>query len=247
MVCVESCASTNDLAFELLTKEGAQASGTVIFADHQTAGRGRRGRVWHSRPGRGILCSIALQAEEAPPPASLVAGAAVAVRAAIRDTLQIGARIKWPNDLLIKEKKVCGILVEARTSGLITQIIVGIGVNTGHDPAIDFSPELRETATSLAQECGREVERESFANCMIAHLDRTLGAALARDFTNIERDFLEGLGLSGAVVKVENSAGDREGGVLRGFSCVRGVEIEDRRTDKRVWHPAETTTSVTRI
>ncbi|MBI3817172.1 MAG: biotin--[acetyl-CoA-carboxylase] ligase [Planctomycetes bacterium] len=241
----EECGSTNDIAFDLLTNEGAAAAGTVIFADHQTAGRGRRGRVWHSRPGLGILCSIALRAEPAPPAPSLVAGCAVAVRAAILELLQIDARIKWPNDLLINNKKTCGILVEARLQGKGANIVAGIGVNLNQDPAIDFAEEVRSLATSLAAQRGAPVNREAFASCMIARLDDALPRALVGDFGWIESRFFDGLRLGDRRVIVENSTGARAAGILRRFSCVRGVELEDEHSGARTWHAAETIAAVT--
>lgn len=247
ILAFESCPSTNDAAFELLTNEGSAAHGTVIFADHQTAGRGSRGRVWRSRPGLGILCSIALRASPAPPAPALVAGAAAAVRAAIFDTLQIRASIKWPNDILIDNKKVCGILAEARLNGANANIVVGIGININHDPAVDFEEDVRAVATSLAAQTGRVadhniIDRYHFANCMLSRLDVAFDRILRGDFVMIEKDFFEGLRGAGRNAIIENSAGQRVTGVVSAFSCTRGIEVIS--DGARRWYAGETITGL---
>lgn len=130
---LDTCASTND---ELLKRAEAGApEGSLVVAETQTAGRGRLGRTWLSEPGQGLLFSLLARPQFPPEIAAtlpLVAGLAVAT--ALRD-LGFDAGVKWPNDVLIGERKVCGILCEAQTSSKgIEGIVVGIGLNVGEVP-----------------------------------------------------------------------------------------------------------------
>lgn len=145
--------STNSLAL------GCRMDGAVFVADRQTAGRGRRGRVWESRPGLGLWCSVAL----AGGPEGLNFAAPLAVMAALQE--QVPVVLKWPNDILIDGKKVCGVLVEHRAGWSA----VGIGLNVGH-ALDDFSPALRETATSLALATGRPWSRYAVLRPVLAAL-----------------------------------------------------------------------------
>ncbi len=130
---LETCASTNDEALRLA--EAGAPEGTVVVAERQTAGRGRLGRTWLSEPGQGLLFSWVARPGLPPETAAtlpLVAGLAVA-----RTLRALGAEagLKWPNDVLIGERKVCGILCEAQTSAHgIEGIVVGVGINVGAVP-----------------------------------------------------------------------------------------------------------------
>lgn len=152
--------STNDDAWAALA-EGAP-DGTVVVADHQTRGRGRSGRSWHSTPGQGLAMSVLLHLSCEPGARStlpLVVGLALA-RALER--LGVDADLEWPNDLVLSGRKVAGILCEARrTAAGADAAVAGIGVNVAQR-AGDFPDALRETATSLALE-GHDVAREDLA------------------------------------------------------------------------------------
>ncbi len=128
------CSSTNDEALRLA--EAGAPEGTLVVANVQRAGRGRLGRTWLSEPGQGLLFSLVARPQLPPEVAAtlpLVAG--LAVTAALREAGAPEAGLKWPNDVLLGERKVCGILCEAQTSARgIEGIIVGIGVNTGAVP-----------------------------------------------------------------------------------------------------------------
>lgn len=128
---------------ELRRRETAP-HGTVLVASHQTAGRGRLGRTFSSP--HGVYFSALLR--RADPPDRLLhltAMTAVAVRRALLDACGVDTQIKWVNDLLLGEKKLCGILVEAAGDG---RYIVGIGINCNTDP-LDLPPELRQTAAVI--------------------------------------------------------------------------------------------------
>ena len=151
--------------------------GAVFIAEEQTAGRGRSTHRWHSERGTGIYCSFLLRPAMAPAEVlwlSLIA--AVAVQDAVRETTGLAADIRWPNDLLINEKKFAGILTEMSSEGSkVHHAVIGIGVNVNQ---AEFPEDLRETATSLRLEAGREVSRIEVAAALIRALDREYRALL---------------------------------------------------------------------
>jgi BirA family biotin operon repressor/biotin-[acetyl-CoA-carboxylase] ligase len=141
--------------------------GALAVAEEQTEGRGRLGRSWVSPPGVNILCSLLLEpAVETPrlPELSVVAGEASAE--AIRRVTGLDPRIKLPNDVLIEERKVAGILAEARDG----RVILGIGLNVNVDPS-GLPPGLRAPATSLAAELGRPVDRAELLVTLLEALE----------------------------------------------------------------------------
>ena len=150
--------STNTLAIE--AAQAGAPDGSVWVADEQTAGRGRGGHGWHSAPGDGLYVSVLLRPRMALAEAlwiSLATG--LAVQAAVFDLTGVYPDIRWPNDLLLGEKKFGGILVEtaADASGALRYAVIGIGLNVGHP---EFPKELRGIATSLLLETGQAWSRE---------------------------------------------------------------------------------------
>lgn len=148
--------STNVQARRLA--EAGAPHGTLVAADCQTAGKGRRGRSWSSPKGEGIWMSLLLRPAFAPACASmltLVAGMA-AVRG-IERACGLHPLIKWPNDLVLNGKKICGILTEMSTEDeMIRYVVIGMGINVNNT---EFPEELKGTAASLRMELGREVRR----------------------------------------------------------------------------------------
>ncbi len=143
---------------------------TCVTADAQTAGRGRRDRTWHSAPGDGLYLSVLLRPQLAPeriPLLSLMC--AVALSETIARYNLAGTDIKWPNDVLARERKLSGILIEGIAGADAPRIIAGLGVNLNHR---DFPPELEPTATSLALECGRQVDVAEFRDHLLVGLAR---------------------------------------------------------------------------
>lgn len=162
--------STNDLASR--ASGNPSNEGLVVLAEEQTAGRGRRGRVWSAPGGTSILMSVLLF----PPspledPAWLTALAAVAVAEAVSEFEGLEARIKWPNDVRVGGRKLAGILVE-RARGTV----VGIGLNVN---VHDFPEELQASATSLGQLLARPVDRSEAARALIQRLDHHYVQAVA--------------------------------------------------------------------
>ena len=128
--------------------------GTVVTADRQTAGRGRLGRSWMSEAGKGLYLSVVLRPDcrpEAAPVLTLVAG--LAVKDALEQVAGLQCDIRWPNDILVRERKCCGILVEMDAAhGRVDHVVVGIGINLNHS---EFPEDLEALATSLRMETGR--------------------------------------------------------------------------------------------
>ena len=142
---------------------------TVVTADEQTAGRGRRDRTWHSRAGDGLYLSLLVCPQRTLAPQSLLSLAtAVATAEAIAAFVPTGVDIKWPNDVLISSRKVSGILIEGSTSDpAVSRIIIGIGVNLNSE---DFPEELKKTATSILMETGQPVEPVHFRDYLLEKL-----------------------------------------------------------------------------
>lgn len=138
--------------------ENGAAEGTLVIADMQTAGRGRRGRSWNSPAGCNLYFTLILRPCCAPDKASGVTLLmALAVAESIRTGCGVKAQIKWPNDIVVNGRKVCGILTEMSAEpGKIHYVVIGVGINVGLQ---EFPPELAETAASLQAECGREVSK----------------------------------------------------------------------------------------
>ena len=147
--------STNDVA-KYLAEEGAE-EGTIVIAEIQNRGKGRRGKTWISPPG-GVWMSIILRPDIPPfnaPQLTLVTGVAVAETLKKECNLDVG--IKWPNDILIGNKKVCGILTEVNASiEKVNYVVVGIGIDMNVDVPL-FPPDLQKGATSLKNELDTEI------------------------------------------------------------------------------------------
>jgi BirA family biotin operon repressor/biotin-[acetyl-CoA-carboxylase] ligase len=151
--------SSTQVTAKELARQGAE-EGTVVIAETQTQGKGRKGRKWSSTPGQGIQISIILRPRLKPSQSiqiPLVTG--VAVAQAIEKVTPLHARIKWPNDLIIGRKKVGGILTEMSAEiDRIDYVVLGIGLNV-NTPQVLFPEEIKEVATSLAEELGESVSR----------------------------------------------------------------------------------------
>lgn len=165
----ESTESTNSDAQQLARDDAAE--GTVVVAETQTRGRGRLGRAWTSPPLRNLYMSIVLRPRITTgqtPQIALVAGAAAA--ATLRQWCS-RANLKWPNDVLIDGRKVCGILaeMEAGPQG-VASVILGIGVNLNMADD-DFPPDLRDKAIGLSQATGAAVDRTAFASGLLEQLE----------------------------------------------------------------------------
>lgn len=161
--------STNTRMKEL-AKEGA-AHGTVVVADSQTAGKGRRGRIWSSLDGQNLYMTILLRPQlETRKASMLTLIMAYSIGKVLDHFGYKNVQIKWPNDVLINKKKVCGILTEMVLNGTsIDYVMIGSGINVN---AREFPEELSDKATSLALESGHNVEREYLLECILERFDQ---------------------------------------------------------------------------
>src|SRR5271169_871148 len=162
--------STNTAAAELAAK--GQREGTVIIADSQTEGRGRRGRTWVSPVGKNLYLSIILRPCMPPRDASILTlMSAVACSSAIQRLSSIPVSIKWPNDLMVVDKKMGGILTEMKTGAdRIDYAVIGIGININLD-SDDMPDNIRDIATSVRLQTGQPQPRTQYAVEIIKSLD----------------------------------------------------------------------------
>ncbi len=158
-----------------LAREAAAADaphGALILAETQTAGRGRRGRGFFSPPGGSLYFTLILRPSHEEYARLPLAVPLAVCRACAREG--VAARIKWPNDVWVGERKLSGMLIDGETGPEGLTAYAGVGVNVNADPTLDAA--LRDTATSLSRELGREVERESLLARICDELEEALAA-----------------------------------------------------------------------
>ena len=210
MVVYPETDSTNNRAL------ATSGDGVVIVAESQTAGRGRHGRQWHSAPGLGLWFSVGMDGD--------LPGLTFAAALAVRDALasDVTLRVKWPNDLLLNGKKVCGILVEHRHG----RTALGIGINLYHRPE-DLPPALRDTATSVYMETGQRLDRSDVLKPILEHLDRRILALRLGHLRAIREEWSAACNLIGKRVRVCGVEGTirsvNDTGALELVSAAHGI------------------------
>lgn len=164
-ICRKESESTNDEAM-YMADEGRE-NGTLVVAEHQTAGKGRRGRVWESPKGSSVSMSLILRPDVRASRAPMITLImALAVAEFLQKITELDVKIKWPNDVLINKKKVCGILTEMKAeNGKCQHVVVGVGINVN---VTEFPEEIASTATSLLIEKGNRFGR---ADIIVAVMD----------------------------------------------------------------------------
>jgi len=196
--------STMDVA-KREAQQGA-IEGTVVIAGEQTAGRGRIKRPWLSPKG-SIALSIILYPSLAYLP-SLIMVASLAVVRCIDKVTGLKSQIKWPNDVLVNDKKVCGILIESDVRGnTVDYAIIGIGINANLRLS-DF-PEIPPTATSLSHELGRKVSRLDIIQCLLAETERLYLALPAGE--SVYQEWRDNLATLGKRVRAKSGETTYEG------------------------------------
>ena len=182
--------STNDLA-ERLARDGVK-EGAVVFAESQTRGRGRLGRKWTSPAGRGLWFSVLLRPKLRPTEATqLTIAAATALWRAIQIETGLRPEIKWPNDILMRGKKLAGILTEMSAEpDRIRHIILGVGVDVNLT-ANEFPAEVRKVATSLRVELGKPIPRAQLATAILRELDRDYARVCSGHFSEVADEWEE--------------------------------------------------------
>jgi BirA family transcriptional regulator, biotin operon repressor / biotin---[acetyl-CoA-carboxylase] ligase len=198
--------STNSVALELDTQTGPH--GTIVIAEEQTAGRGRLGRNWYSEKSSGIYTSIVLRpllSPAAAPILTLLAG--VAAHSAVCSATGLSVDIRWPNDLLVNGKKVCGILTEMKAEvDRLHMVVLGIGINVNHG---SMPEELHEIATSLALEGGRHYSRLHILAELLRDVERYYHMLLKEGNAAIVREWSAASSYANGK-RVRVKAGERE-------------------------------------
>jgi BirA family biotin operon repressor/biotin-[acetyl-CoA-carboxylase] ligase len=203
--------STNRHALDA-ARAGA-AGGLVVAADEQTAGRGRLGRTWEAAPGSSLLVSVLLRRPGAPGRAVMAAG--VALAAAVEHVAGVGVALKWPNDLVVGDRKLAGVLAEAHDDALV--IGVGCNVNWSHFPA-----DLAETATACNVEAGRPIDRDALLDSFLDELAAALHAGDA-----IVDDYRVRLATTGRAVRVQQLRADDLVGTAVGVTDGGALVVRD--------------------
>jgi BirA family biotin operon repressor/biotin-[acetyl-CoA-carboxylase] ligase len=223
--CLETTDSTNSRVRDL-GLEGA-ADGTVVTAEEQSAGRGRRGRSWVSPPGRNLYMSVLLRTDlpaEAVSQLSLLAG--VAACEVLREWCD-DAALKWPNDVLVGGRKVVGILSELEARRERPFVVLGIGINV--NMALEEFPEdLRDKAGSLLMATGKPVDRGRVAGLLLSRLEERYEDLRRHGFAPIAERWRTLSGFLGRSIRVQEPGGIVEGKVvdLDGDGALR-LRLED--------------------
>ena len=218
--------STNTAAKK--AAENGAVHGTLVVSERQTGGKGRRGRAWDSPRGTGIFMTLILRPNMAPVHASMLTlVAALVVADGIRECTGAESLIKWPNDIVMSGKKVCGILTEMSADpDCINYVAVGIGINVNME---EFPEEIRGVAASIFTETGKKTKRSLLISAVMAAFERYYEVFMkTTDMSGLLEDYNGKLANCGRTVRVLDPAGeysgtaigiDREGELL--------VEMED--------------------
>lgn len=221
----EDTDSTNADAMRL-GEEGAE-HGTLVVANHQNKGRGRRGRVWQSPVGTTISMSFLVKPEIAPGKASMLTLVmALAVAKGIEEACDLSTAIKWPNDILVNGKKVCGILTEMKAEmDYIHGVIIGVGINVNVE---SFPEDLQSMATSLILEKGRKVSRAEVIERVAENFEEYYEKFMETEDLSLLRDLYEERLISkGKAVKVLDPQGEYTG-ISKGITNTGELVVETR-------------------
>ena len=239
VVLYKSTASTNDIAWEY--SANADNHGLCVLAESQHKGRGRRGRMWFSEPGQSILCSVLLTRTSAPAE-MLTLTAGVAVAEAIIDYCKTSCRIKWPNDILIQDQKIAGILTEKQTVDGSDAFVIGIGINCHQTAAVFAGYDLQIPATSLAIETGQDIDRTGLVCVLLNKLEYWLNhicMSKAGSANPVIERWLQLSGMLGRHITVECD-GIRHSGFCRGVDPVNGLILQLDNSLVRLFAAAQT-------
>jgi BirA family biotin operon repressor/biotin-[acetyl-CoA-carboxylase] ligase len=211
-------------------EKGGLADGTVMTAHRQTGGKGRRGRSWDDGDGENIAFSILLTPDMDPGRASMLTiVAAMAVADAINGVLarekeDLRCGIKWPNDIIMDRKKVCGILTEMSAEpDHIDYVIIGIGINVN---ASSFPEELRDRATSILLQSGVRTDRSALISAVLNRFELRYGRFLETlDLSGLKEEYEGRLTGLGKKVRVLDPCGEFEG-ICRGIDEAGALLVE---------------------
>jgi BirA family biotin operon repressor/biotin-[acetyl-CoA-carboxylase] ligase len=213
VVTLEVIDSTNTAAKKLA--ENGAPEGTAVVAEHQTAGRGRFNRTWHGEAGKNIILSLVLRPREEQSAHLLTYLTALCAANTAEDLAGVKVECKWPNDLLIGGKKFCGILLEsAWNDSSVDYVVVGIGMNVNQEI---FPDELRQTATSLKKESGREFERGPIIRDFFESFEHAYLQSLKSGYAGFLTEWKMKSGMFGKEISLEQS-----GNILHG----RAIDLD---------------------
>jgi BirA family biotin operon repressor/biotin-[acetyl-CoA-carboxylase] ligase len=218
LVHLDSCASTQDVAREL--PRGA----AIVWADCQTAGRGRQGRTWSGAPGQDVEMTLRVDGVRMQDPSVLAAALPTAVLLGLEAVAERRLDLKWPNDVLCDGRKLCGVLLDAHGGPELT-CLLGVGVNVNRTR---FPAELREIATSLALVTGHERPREAVVLAVARAVETALTDVARGETSRLEAAFRDRLGLVGKRVMLETPRGERVEGRLERLDFRRVILDGDR-------------------
>lgn len=208
--------STNDLALAMARE--SKPGGTIVIARRQTRGRGRQGRVWHDEPGAAVLMSLIASTDLESARAAPFA-ASLAVADCLRECCGIpDPQLKWPNDVLVRDRKIAGILVET-ASRPHPAVVVGIGVNVLQT---SLTPEISQLATSIVLETGMELDVDELAE-LIAHTFFDLRDLRFEDILDQWRNYMWGVGRQADVT----GEGRTVSGVISGVDSAGALLLAD--------------------
>lgn len=209
-----------------LAEEGAP-HGTTVVAEQQNQGRGRRGREWESPAGTAVYMSIVLKPDFAPDKASMLTLVmALSVAEAITELTGLEAVIKWPNDIVVNKKKVCGILTEMSAElDYIHYVVIGVGINANNSLS-EFTEELRKTATSLKIESGKSVSRAAMVERVLFYFEKNYDIFVRKlDLSELQEAYQKHLINLNADVKVLDPKGEYNG-IARGINTTGELLVE---------------------
>jgi len=226
LVYYEVLDSTNLKAQELAEKGAAE--GTIVQADRQSAGKGRLGRIWESPSGSGLWFTTILRPQIDPKyGAQATLLAAVAVVETLEAVTGINGVIKWPNDILVDRKKICGILSEMYlTEDAINYIIVGIGINVNMAKK-DFTETLSDIVTSVYLQSGRQQDCNELLEAFRVSLEKWYSIWLAYGFEKVRAQWLVYNGTIGSFVKVKDNDREIFSGIAEGIDDYGCLLVRD--------------------
>ena len=224
VVHYDTAFSTQDIAAEMA--RGGATEGTLVIAETQENGRGRKGRSWVSFPKGGIYLSLILKPNLMPSQVvqiPLIAG--VAMTKAIRETVSLKPMIKWPNDIIIGKKKVGGILTEMSSEiDGVNYVVLGVGLNVNMPTSV-FSEDIFDIATSLIFECGKNTSRTKLVQGFLCEFELIYTKFLVHGFGSVRDEWKELNNTIGSQVKISGNGKDIEGEAIDidadGFLLVR--------------------------
>ena len=236
---LEETGSTN-IDAKRYAEEG-EPHGTTVIAEKQNAGRGRRGKYWESPPGSAIYMTIMLKPDFAPDKASMITLVmALSVAEAITEATGLQAGIKWPNDVVVNKKKVCGILTELNVeTDYIRHVVIGVGINVNNGAPEEFPEEIRETATSLRIEAGTPFSRAELLERVLERFEKNYDTFV----TTLDlRLLIEAYGRYLLNLNMEVNVLDPKGsytGVARGISTTGELLVEKEDGEMKTVYAGE--------